>query len=34
MLPIATLLNGLGLVLIWRLDQEPRRSARRWRPTS
>ncbi|MBM9505914.1 FtsW/RodA/SpoVE family cell cycle protein [Actinacidiphila acididurans] len=24
MLPIATLLNGLGLVLIWRLDQEPR----------
>ncbi|WP_062209644.1 FtsW/RodA/SpoVE family cell cycle protein [Streptomyces sp. NBRC 109706] len=24
MLPIATLLNGLGLVLIWRLDQEPK----------
>ncbi|WP_165985002.1 FtsW/RodA/SpoVE family cell cycle protein [Streptomyces sp. YIM 98790] len=24
MLPLATLLNGLGLVLIWRLDQEPR----------
>ncbi|MCM2578451.1 FtsW/RodA/SpoVE family cell cycle protein [Streptomyces meridianus] len=24
MLPIATLLNGLGLVLIWRLDQSPR----------
>lgn len=23
MLPIATLLNGMGLVLIWRLDQEP-----------
>ncbi|HET6860971.1 MAG TPA: FtsW/RodA/SpoVE family cell cycle protein [Streptomyces sp.] len=23
MLPLATLLNGLGLVLIWRLDQEP-----------
>ncbi|AXK33466.1 FtsW/RodA/SpoVE family cell cycle protein [Streptomyces armeniacus] len=23
MLPISTLLNGLGLVLIWRLDQEP-----------
>jgi cell division protein FtsW (lipid II flippase) len=23
LLPIATLLNGLGLVLIWRLDQEP-----------
>ncbi|MCX2967998.1 MULTISPECIES: FtsW/RodA/SpoVE family cell cycle protein [Streptomyces] len=23
-LPICTLLNGLGLVLIWRLDQEPR----------
>ena len=23
MLPICTLLNGLGLVLIWRLDQEP-----------
>ncbi|MFG1805453.1 FtsW/RodA/SpoVE family cell cycle protein [Streptomyces sp. NPDC049040] len=23
MLPIATLLNGLGLVLLWRLDQEP-----------
>ncbi|WP_037911472.1 FtsW/RodA/SpoVE family cell cycle protein [Actinacidiphila yeochonensis] len=27
MLPIATLLNGLGLVLIWRLDQEPRLGA-------
>ncbi|WP_103502663.1 MULTISPECIES: FtsW/RodA/SpoVE family cell cycle protein [Streptomyces] len=24
MLPLATLLNGLGLVLIWRLDHEPR----------
>ncbi|MFG3496117.1 FtsW/RodA/SpoVE family cell cycle protein [Streptomyces sp. NPDC047928] len=24
LLPIATLLNGLGLVLIWRLDQSPR----------
>ncbi|MGP3980768.1 FtsW/RodA/SpoVE family cell cycle protein [Streptomyces sp. KR80] len=23
LLPLATLLNGLGLVLIWRLDQEP-----------
>ncbi|WP_419996575.1 FtsW/RodA/SpoVE family cell cycle protein [Streptomyces boninensis] len=23
MLPLATLLNGMGLVLIWRLDQEP-----------
>ncbi|MGW3622717.1 FtsW/RodA/SpoVE family cell cycle protein [Streptomyces sp. NPDC000880] len=24
MLPLATLLNGLGLVMIWRLDQSPR----------
>ncbi|BBB01509.1 putative cell division membrane protein [Actinacidiphila reveromycinica] len=24
LLPIATLLNGLGLVLVWRLDQSPR----------
>ncbi|MFJ6631043.1 FtsW/RodA/SpoVE family cell cycle protein [Streptomyces sp. NPDC091376] len=28
LLPLATLLNGLGLVLIWRLDQSPRLSAR------
>ncbi|MEU2155575.1 FtsW/RodA/SpoVE family cell cycle protein [Streptomyces sp. NPDC019396] len=27
MLPLATLLNGLGLVLIWRLDQSPRLNA-------
>ncbi len=26
LLPIATLLNGIGLVLIWRLDQSPRLS--------
>lgn len=24
LLPLATLLNGLGLVMIWRLDQSPR----------
>ncbi|WP_405615192.1 FtsW/RodA/SpoVE family cell cycle protein [Streptomyces sp. NBC_01508] len=33
LLPLATLLNGLGLVLIWRLDQSPRLIARaeaRW----
>ncbi|MFD6244296.1 FtsW/RodA/SpoVE family cell cycle protein, partial [Streptomyces roseolus] len=24
LLPLATLLNGMGLVLIWRLDQSPR----------
>ncbi|MET9107408.1 FtsW/RodA/SpoVE family cell cycle protein [Streptomyces zhihengii] len=28
LLPLATLLNGLGLVLIWRLDQSPRLLAR------
>lgn len=28
LLPLATLLNGLGLVLIWRLDQSPRLIAR------
>ncbi|MEI5008809.1 FtsW/RodA/SpoVE family cell cycle protein [Streptomyces chengbuensis] len=28
LLPLATLLNGLGLVLIWRLDQSPRLNAR------
>jgi cell division protein FtsW (lipid II flippase) len=28
LLPLATLLNGLGLVLIWRLDQSPRLQAR------
>ncbi|MEV3989726.1 FtsW/RodA/SpoVE family cell cycle protein [Streptomyces sp. NPDC049837] len=28
LLPLATLLNGLGLVLIWRLDQSPRIIAR------
>ncbi|TXS56019.1 FtsW/RodA/SpoVE family cell cycle protein [Streptomyces sp. t39] len=28
LLPLATLLNGLGLVLIWRLDQSPRLMAR------
>src|ERR1044072_2877191 len=27
MLPLATLLNGLGLVIIWRLDQSPRLQA-------
>ncbi|MFD5429540.1 FtsW/RodA/SpoVE family cell cycle protein [Streptomyces sp. NPDC127084] len=27
LLPLATLLNGLGLVLIWRLDQSPRLNA-------
>ncbi|MCX2179198.1 FtsW/RodA/SpoVE family cell cycle protein [Streptomyces sp. NPDC015232] len=28
LLPLATLLNGMGLVLIWRLDQSPRLIAR------
>ncbi|MFE7775522.1 FtsW/RodA/SpoVE family cell cycle protein [Streptomyces sp. NPDC057445] len=28
LLPLATLLNGLGLVMIWRLDQSPRLIAR------
>lgn len=33
LLPLATLLNGLGLVAIWRLDQseKPRRAAPSWR---
>ncbi|MDT0453078.1 FtsW/RodA/SpoVE family cell cycle protein [Streptomyces hesseae] len=29
LLPLATLLNGIGLVIIWRLDQSPRLMARK-----
>ncbi|GHC36947.1 cell division protein FtsW [Streptomyces cinnamoneus] len=30
LLPLATLLNGIGLVIIWRLDQSPRLQARKF----